>query len=338
MYKSRLFLSLGLLGLFSFQALPAWDAVGHMMVAKIAYGRLQPSVKAKLAVIAAQIQYPGRQYTASTMAVWMDDIRTPDPHVPFDGKFKPFHFIDLGMSPSDPLPSLTVTNPTDEASGNVVQALKRATAVVRGGTDPLIPNKVVALSLIVHLVGDIHQPLHCATYFFPTPEADGKPDLDAGGNRVTVTDSPEDRSGGLPPHKLNLHSFWDEAYRAGFQNGNVALAPLAPYGTPHHASEMDPYLFDFAAYAPGRDVSLKTDFDGWMRESHRLAREDIYGVLPFDSKHRNAVLSRDYVEKSKEVARHRIVLAGYRLAQLLNDLLGDQASASTATVGATHHG
>jgi len=255
------------------------------------------------------------------MACWMDDIKGNRDDVPFHGQFKPWHYIDIGIAPTDPKPSFDVTNPTDESSGNIVQALKRAVAVVQGGTDPLITDKVAAMCMIVHLVGDIHQPLHCSTYDFPTSAPDGKPDTDAGGNRVTVTDSPE-QPGKTGPRKLNLHAFWDEAYRARFADGKVALDNI-PYGQGHQDSEIDPYKFDVSAYAPGPEVSLKTDFEAWAMESNQLAKDYIYGALTFDSSHRDTDISEDYVKKANELAKKRIVLAGYRLAELLNNLLGD---------------
>ena len=321
--------------LLSSGVVSAWDAGGHMLVADVARTRMTPEANEKLNAIARQINFPGRTYDSVTMACWMDDIKTNDENVPFHGQFKPWHYIDLGISPGDPRPSFDVTNLTDESAGNVVQALKRAVAVIKGGTDPLIPNQVVAYSMIVHFVGDIHQPLHCATYFYPTPEADGKADTDIGGNRVTVTDSAE-TPGKSGPRKLNLHAFWDEAYRASYRDGGVELENV-PYGQGHNDSDIDSYKFDYSAYAPDATTSLQTDFEAWALESNQLAKDDIYVQLTFDPTHRDTDLSADYVQKANDIAKHRIVLAGYRLAKLLDDLLlapataAPIASAPTAT-------
>jgi hypothetical protein len=301
--------------------------LGHMLVADVARARLTREAREKLDAMARQIEFPGRSYDAITLACWMDDIKTGEEDVPFHGQFKPWHYIDIGISPGDPRPSFAVTNLTDESSGNVVQALKRAVAVIRGGTDPLIPNEAVAYGMIMHLVGDIHQPLHCATYYYPTPEADGRPDTDAGGNRVTVTDS-DATPGRMGPRKLNLHAFWDEAYRAYFRDGEVQLDQV-PYGQSHVDSEIDPYKFNYAAYAPGPNTSLKTDFDAWALESNQLARDDIYVQLTFNNAHRKVNLSADYVQRSRELAKKRLVLAGYRLAELINNLVA--APPATAT-------
>jgi hypothetical protein len=307
----------------------AWDAIGHMLISEVAWPRLQPDVQRQLQTLATQLPFPGVTYDPITMGCWMDDLRTERTDVPFHGQFFSWHYIDLGLMPGDPMPSFQVTNPTDEAAGNVVQALTRAVAVMKGGTDPLIPDKVVALGLIMHLVGDIHQPLHCSTYYFPDGYPGEKPKTDAGGNRVEILDTDEE-PGRFGPRKLNLHAFWDEAYRAKFQDGKVALDYL-PRDADHHDSELALYRLNVATLAPASDVSLQPDFPGWATESNQLSRDHIYGALTFDPRHRETTLTEAYVLASRELARRQLVLAGYRLAELLNGLLGSGGAPKPAT-------
>ncbi len=289
-----------------------------MLVAQIAEKRLDPGVKQKVDALISQVEFPGLAYNFETVACWMDDIRTERTDVPFHGQFKPWHFIDLGLEPGDPAPSFAVTDPLDEKEGNAVQALTRAVAVLRGGSDPLITNEPTALAMVIHLVGDIHQPLHASTYYFPGRYEHGHPATDAGGNHVTVVNAPK-QPGRLGDHGLNLHSFWDEGYRAGFREGMVAL-DFVSYVPPHDFAQAEPYRFDEKTYAPAADVSLKPDFAAWALESNQLAKDDVYGALTFTDGHRKTYLSEEYVEKSREVARRRIELAGYRLAELLNEI------------------
>src|SRR5262249_54451635 len=56
-------------------------------------------------------------------------------------------------------------------------------------------DRAIYLSWLIHLVGDLHQPLHCASLVNST-----YPKGDRGGNDFFV--KPEDRP-------INLHSFWD---------------------------------------------------------------------------------------------------------------------------------
>jgi len=132
--------------------------------------------------------------------------------------FLSWHYIDIGIDPGDPQPSFEPGG-DNEARGNVVQALKRAVVVLKGGTDPYIQTKAMAFAMVMHLVGDIHQPLHCATKYFMSG---GRLHQDAGGNKEEVLNGPPGEGG-----KFNLHAFWDSAYRASFDeaSGRVVLDP-----------------------------------------------------------------------------------------------------------------
>jgi hypothetical protein len=60
----------------------------------------------------------------------------------------------------------------------------------------------------------------------------------------------------------------------------------------------------------------------WVMESHEIACTQVYGTLgePYGAK--NIKLTEKYVTEGQNTARRQIVLAGYRLAELLNDLYG----------------
>ncbi len=85
--------------------------------------------------------------------------------MPYHGMFLSWHFIDIGIDPGGPAPSFEPGD-DNEMHGNVVQALKRAMVVLQGGSDPYVKSKAMACAMVMHLVGDIHQPLHCATKYF----------------------------------------------------------------------------------------------------------------------------------------------------------------------------
>jgi hypothetical protein len=57
-------------------------------------------------------------------------------------------------------------------------------------------------------------------------------------------------------------------------------------------------------------------------ETHEIACSQVYGTLgePYGAK--NITLKEKYVTDSTQIARRQLVLAGYRLAALLNDLYG----------------
>src|SRR5947209_6440450 len=135
----------------------AWDHTGHMLVAQIARDRMSSQAVARVDAVAAQLDNNGVPYNGVSIACWPDDIKGKDFNSPFQGQFKPWHYIDIGCLTNDPdvfghPPTLTRTN------GDVIAALNYCVSVIRDKkTDALVPSEAVALALLVHFVGDIHQ-------------------------------------------------------------------------------------------------------------------------------------------------------------------------------------
>jgi hypothetical protein len=248
----------------------------------------------------------------------MDDLRH-DHSLADYGRFLSWHYIDLPIDPRDPMPSFQPGTDND-VRGDAVQALKRARVVLEGGTDPYITSQPMALAIVEHLVGDLHQPLHCSTqYFF----AHGKRHDDRGGNEEFVLNGPPGDD------KFNLHAFWDDAWRASFDeaSGNVVLDPKYAGMT-----EFDPALVRDTALAFARDnaspgADLAPNFDAWAREGSALARDFVYPGITVTGNWKECRLGSSYVAHARELARQRLVLAGNRLAALLNATLGTAAPA-----------
>ena len=81
----------------------AWDGTGHMLVAQIAYDRLNDKAKARISELAAKIQKDGVPYNAVNIACWADDIKARNADTPFRGFFRPWHYIDIGCLPLTPI-------------------------------------------------------------------------------------------------------------------------------------------------------------------------------------------------------------------------------------------
>ncbi len=280
----------------------AWDNGGHLLVAVVVARHLNPAAKAELQRLAAQLPHSGESYNLITIACWMDDIKR-DHAVPDYGMFKSWHYIDIPIDARDPMPSFEPGDDNDE-HGNVVQALKRAVVVLKGGSDPYIKDKATACAMVMHLVGDIHQPLHCATkYFF----SHGEMRNDKGGNDEFVVNAND------PGGPLNLHFFWDAAYKASFDQttGNVIF---------EHRWE-DSFR-EALPDNPDAKASLESDFDAWAKESNAIARDFVYRDLTEAGDKKHCRLSSAYVEKARTIAQRQLLLAGWRLATLLNETLG----------------
>ncbi len=302
--------------------LKAWDAEGHRIVAEIAYELLNPQAKAELDKLALQVIGPGGPYDAIMLSVWMDDLRQKGPAFPEQGKFLSWHYISIGLNPQDSAPNFE-PGQDNEMKGNVVTGLKRALVVLQGGTDPYVTSKAMACAMVLHLMGDIHQPMHAGTEFSNEFRGNGKPRNDLGGNNVKLSNGP------VGDHGSNLHYFWDGAWRATFMEATGQVEFEATEGK--HASHEVPK--DFQTLVELRLADSKTrksayppDFAAWAQESNRIAKDVAYGQLSRNEGAREANLSPDYVVAARKVARDRLVLAGLRLAELLNATLGAVAS------------
>ena len=280
----------------------AWDNQGHMATGAIAYdviARSRPDlVRAVVAIMAAHpdrarferelgsAQGPARdRLLFEYMARWPDDIR----RTPYDRPA--WHYAVRIVSPPGAL--LTFHN------GRAEEAYLRELAVAR---DPRAApaERAVALCWVMHLVGDMHQPLHAGHWMslrFPA--------TDRAGTIAWVRAAP-----GAKPDELHL--FWDRAgdQPGGDAAGAAALAVRAEARTP-------------AATVPAPAASPRASFDAWSASSRRLALDAAYDGGRFEgaaSPGEAPVLAPAYVARAHDVAVQRIGEAGVRLAQVLSTL------------------
>jgi hypothetical protein len=189
---------------------------------------------------------------------------------------------------------------------NILTALAENERTVRNDTNP--ERKAIALAWLFHLVGDIHQPLHAAQLF--TAEY---PNGDRGGNQICIRVTQQ----GQP---MNLHRFWDEVITSS-QN----LTRLRKEATALR-SRQDFQRSQLTELA-------RTGFEAWAKESYEIATKIAYlnGRLIGASRDGNKdcqmvaaapVLPPGYVVNASRVADRRMMLAGYRLADLLTQVVG----------------
>jgi hypothetical protein len=149
--------------------------------------------------------------------------------------------------------------------------------------------KAVALSWVAHLVGDIHQPLHNSELY-----DERFPEGDRGGNLYEVV---------LGGETLSFHYLWDSA-------GGRFLYPPS-------SDRLRSYQTWFVEkHPPESFAELEVhSFQAWSDEGLALAVE-AYGNVPFGEK-----ISTEALESVMDVSERRIVLAGYRLAKILEEAL-----------------
>ena len=272
-----------------------WGAGGHMIVAQIAFKRLNPNAKAKanellkIAINPAAVSAQSKDFVNA--AHWADDLR---PFAEFDS-FKALHFIDQPFSTDGATLPAGVPEPD-----NVVKALADNVNILKTSTDKNA--QAQALRFIIHFVGDIHQPLHCATRVDST-----HPEGDRGGNSVSI--KIPGTGGALKT--TNLHSYWD---------GGIASFPKTGANFKPPALSLIPAAAAKAMIGnPDTDPALKlddpTNFAAWAEESLALAKSTAYKGMKNGAKPNAA-----YNKAALKVARQRVAWGGYRLAALLNSI------------------
>jgi len=189
-----------------------------------------------------------------------------------------------------------------EPKGKAVEQLFAFDKLLRDATAS-DADKAIALAWILHLGGDIHQPLHTSAR---VTELD--PKGDQGGNLFLL--SPKDATG---DDRLNLHWFWDSIVRRNIARQNDACD--TDYLPPIAQGLMKKYP---AAKMQNRLKLGK--FDDWQQEGFQIASTKLYpeslkfGVVPSD----------DYKRMAFEIAEEQIALAGYRMGAMLNQIFDNQ--------------
>jgi hypothetical protein len=273
----------------------AWNGHSHMLTAAIAYQELQPDARGEVVRLLRQhprwIQRAQALAGLEEVAIFMDAARWAD-YVRMDPVWdRPeWHYINIPIL-RDGVAGQLPTVP------NVLTALQQAAETLRKST-AMDADRAIALCWLFHLVGDVHQPLHTVSLFSPL-----YPEGDRGGTRFYVRLAP-----GLAT--MNLHYLWDNVL--GQEDGvqsvwNKAARLMARSDL---ARSTFPEL-------------TATDFTVWIDESVHHARLSAYPQGGEGSRDRTdgAVVPADYGKQAQALGERRVVLAGYRLADLLSALL-----------------
>ncbi|MFT3755618.1 MAG: S1/P1 nuclease [Pseudoxanthomonas sp.] len=257
----------------------AWARLGHRLVADLAATRLTPQAQAEVAKLLSGEPDP----TLGGIASWADDLRDTDPD-----RFKAtskWHYINAKGG------GCGFDVQRDCPDGNcAVSAIEAQLAILADRNQPLEKRRD-ALKFVVHIVGDLHQPMH----------AGDRPD--SGGNRFQVS-----LRTGIEPEAYarssyangvmgtNLHSIWDYYI--------LASAKRTPAK----------YERKLKKHVPAIDAAQTGTPLSWARESCALI--GTHSLYP--SQH---VMDRSYLEQMRPLAEQRVEIAAARLAELLNKTL-----------------
>jgi hypothetical protein len=187
--------------------------------------------------------------------------------------------------------------PGARVQDSIREALPKALGVL-GDVRASAAERALALSWVLHLVGDAHQPLHGVALFTEKRFVTG----DRGGNDIIIT------------QRGSLHRLWDgllgDETSLGAVSRSVARLRATRYPTKPAPSAQD------------------LDLDHWLDEGCEVARSAVYvpavlnAVQTFE-RHEGAgkpevALRKEYVEAAAETARRRASQAGARLARVLS--------------------
>ena len=266
----------------------AWDTTTHKIIGVIAYRHLTPKAKAWCDRVLATNQEGYRDFLNA--APYPDYLKhggpKDKPKVRQVRRFDGWHYVDFPVKDgqTNPLPYDTSV----EGNGdNVLYGIKES---IQSMTTGLASTRGFYMAMLLHLVGDVHQPLHCA-----------ERDADKGGNGFEV-----DR-GSIK----SLHALWDDGMTVRFKLRSVAAHTDARVEAAASQIEADLPLAERTMAADAADIDPRH----WAMESYMLAVDSAYEGIAAGERP-----SAAYEARWLAVSERRVALAGYRLAGLLNKL------------------
>ncbi len=267
-----------------------------------------------------------------------------------------FHYTDV--------PILNAQKYSDGKTGrtqwDVVHMISYCASVLKGDTPEDNPRKItkpVAVILLAHYVGDIHQPLHVgAEYFDEAGRAvdpdKGKPGIeDEGGNTISLrlrSGTPDE----LAHRSLKLHGFWDnDAVMANLLSLPLTVSKEERQDKTEKAKRQLIERLSREQPANWRlphDLALEKYAEAWADEILPIARQ-AHERLEFNKVHPQLDQDRYvsvgiaqekivpgrivYADWAAGVVREELHKAGWRLADLLEKAL--TSTATTATSAST---
>ena len=279
----RLCLLLVLLALPS--PLWAWWEYGHETVARIAFLEARPQTRAAIRRLLAQSALletptcPAR--TIEQASYWPDCIKTLRDRFSYAS---PWHYQNVD-----------ICRPFDSEAacrdGNCVTAQIERQARLLADRRLPVRERLMALAFLVHLVGDLHQPLHAGDR------------SDRGGNDLPVTY-------GIIAGRTNLHLTWD---------GYLAERSLS---TPAANAEG---IMSELSEADRLSMRLGT-VDDWARESWGVSRDFAYASVLGDpcgpTPAGRPVITEETTRRLIPIVRRQAARGGLRLARMLDEALG----------------
>lgn len=267
-------------------------STGHMIISRIAYEEIQKKDPAYFAQITKEVELLSEyakenKHIFVESAVWADDNKG----IAW-GAFSDWHFVDT------PVFGEGFEGDTEIEKMNATWAIFQMEKTLKNKNKTKMDN-ALALSFawryLIHLVGDIHQPLHASSLYSAT-----FPNGDRGGNSFKIT-FPEDKQ------VKNLHALWDACVG---QFGSI-WAPV----NDGEWNKLGQFADEVTAQFPRNKVSERVKILNekvWAEESNQIAKDAVYADIE-----PNTTPSDEYITRGRAIVNEQLAVAGYRLADLM---------------------
>jgi hypothetical protein len=265
----------------------AWGGEGHRVIAAIARSYLTPATRRAVDDLLARDTDPLTAHNMLDAATWADAWR------PTHRETSNWHFVDIELDHADlaaacfGFPAAARPVSAGPAQDCVTDRIDAFAAELAAPETPQT-ERILALKFVLHLVGDVHQPLHAAD------------NHDRGGNCVLLALGAS--------RTVNLHSYWDTAVVE-------ALGPDAETLAAELRRKVTPA--DRARWSGG-------DPRTWALETFQVARRTAYALPVAPGCNRDAApvpLPTSYPAAAQAAAAVQLEKAGVRLATVLNKAL-----------------
>ncbi|MEJ7849180.1 MAG: S1/P1 nuclease [Pyrinomonadaceae bacterium] len=293
----------------------AWDDVGHKITAYIAWQRMSRVARENVIKIlraapedsqlatfymsyGAEPEETRKREFFMLTAIWADIVRDRD----FKTRYAKYHKGNWHYSDTF---WKQINGRVEELTGFPegglgVEKLIELDKVLR---DPAASagDKAIAIAWIMHIGGDLHQPLHTSARV-----TDLEPKGDQGGNLFLL--SPV---GAKREDRTNLHSYWDS-----ITGRNIPLK-----GEQCERDYIEPIADKIMKKYPFEKIQTQLklgQYGAWQKESFALNPTDVFSA---DLK-RNEMPSDKYRKNAFDVAERQFAMAGYRLGETLNTIFG----------------
>jgi len=280
---SRRMLLVGLVALLASPRTRAWSASGHRITGEIATALLTTDSRRQLRALVGSDEL-------SLVANYMDEERAALA-LTYPGS-PSWHYDDRPACEGKS--SYAEYCPAENCA--TAQVTRWQAVLANAGADPA--QRAFAVRLLVHVVSDLHQPLHAAN------------NADQGGNQILVL-----LPGGTQPQKL--HKVWD-----------VDFVEIATRGSsePAYAARL---LAQYASEIPTWQQGSVTD---WAAETYELALQTAYHPTPGFACNWSVaapvVLPASYVAGAVAIIPRQLARAGARIAFVLNSALAGPGTAA----------